>query len=170
MHYPKTNELGQPSHVVVPPPVVGTPIQFSAAGQWTTGLCSCFDDCSSCCLTLWCPCVTFGRIAHMTDRGLTSCCGSASLCCFLCLCVGFHWIYTCIYRRNLRMLYNLPESPCCDCCVEYCCECCSLCQMYRELQNRGFNMSLGFHQNLERLGQATQATMQPPQVPSGMYM
>ncbi|KAJ3699310.1 hypothetical protein LUZ61_003015 [Rhynchospora tenuis] len=162
MHYPKPGEVGQQD---VAPPEVGNPVQFNATGEWTTGLCSCFDDCSSCCLTLWCPCITFGRIAHMTDRGLTSCCGSASLCCFLALCVGFQWIYTCLYRRNLRMQYNLPESPCCDCCVEYFCEPCSLCQMYRELQNRGFDMSLGYNENMERLGRAA---MQPPQIPGTM--
>ncbi|KAK4791067.1 hypothetical protein SAY86_031480 [Trapa natans] len=30
---------------------------------WTTGLCHC------CCLTCWCPCIAFGRIAEIVDRG-----------------------------------------------------------------------------------------------------
>ncbi|XWS69791.1 hypothetical protein CRYUN_Cryun04dG0209000 [Craigia yunnanensis] len=38
---------------------------------WSTGLCDCCDAFNSCCLTCWCPCVTFGRIAEMVDRGST---------------------------------------------------------------------------------------------------
>ncbi|KAG6399046.1 hypothetical protein SASPL_140520 [Salvia splendens] len=35
---------------------------------WSTGLYGCFSDCDSCCLTLWCPCITFGRISEIVDR------------------------------------------------------------------------------------------------------
>ncbi|KAJ3683770.1 hypothetical protein LUZ60_013997 [Juncus effusus] len=174
MYYPKPSgeagTLPQPP-VTAPPAVIGSPVNFGPE-RWTTDLCSCFDDVNSCCLTFWCPCVAFGRTAHIVDRGLTSCCGSASLyCCLFCcgilVCPGIflQWIYSCIYRRNLRMGYNLPESPCCDCCVQYCCEPCSLCQMYRELQNRGFDMSIGYHENIERFARSG---MQPPMVPGGM--
>ncbi|KAJ3694809.1 hypothetical protein LUZ60_000186 [Juncus effusus] len=142
---------------------MGTPMQ----GSWTTGLFGCCEDCSSCCLTLWCPCVAFGRIAHTVDKGLTSRCGAGTLCCVLALFVGFHWIYTCVYRHKFRMNYNLPETPCCDCCVEYFCECCSLSQMYRELQNRGFDMSKGYNQNTERIGSAGMQ-MQPPTMQGSM--
>ncbi|KAF9625559.1 hypothetical protein IFM89_024332 [Coptis chinensis] len=38
---------------------------------WSTGFCNCFDDISTCCLTCCCPCITFGRIAEMVDRGGT---------------------------------------------------------------------------------------------------
>ncbi|KAH7834882.1 hypothetical protein Vadar_020596 [Vaccinium darrowii] len=40
-------------------------------GPWSTGLCGCCEDVSSCCLTCWCPCVAFGRIAEIVDRGST---------------------------------------------------------------------------------------------------
>ncbi|KAL8268965.1 hypothetical protein R6Q59_002763 [Mikania micrantha] len=44
---------------------------MAAPGQWSTGLCDCGEDCSNCCLTFWCPCITFGRIAEVLDKGTT---------------------------------------------------------------------------------------------------
>lgn len=37
----------------------------------------------------------------------------------------------------------LEEKPCQDCLVHWCCETCALCQEYRELTRRGFDLSLG---------------------------
>ncbi|CAN1181396.1 Protein PLANT CADMIUM RESISTANCE 2 [Linum perenne] len=57
-----------------PPPVAAfNPLAIPAGSPlpWSTGLCDCLDDCSSCCLTIWCPCITFGRIAEIVDRGST---------------------------------------------------------------------------------------------------
>lgn len=52
-------------------------------------------------------------------------------------------IYSGFYRSKLRKQYLLPESPCNDFLVHCCCESCALGQEYRELQHRGFDMSLG---------------------------
>ncbi|RLM73122.1 cell number regulator 11-like [Panicum miliaceum] len=38
------------------------------AGEWSFGLFDCFDDVGACCLTLFCPCVTFRRIAAIVDQ------------------------------------------------------------------------------------------------------
>ncbi|PON59531.1 PLAC8 motif-containing protein [Parasponia andersonii] len=110
---------------------------------WSTGLCDCFDDVSTCCLTCWCPCVTFGRIAEIVDQGSTSC-GMSGLLYTLIMCVsGYSCLYSCFYRSKLRGQYFLEERPCTDCCVHCWCEGCSLCQEYRELKNHGFDMSIG---------------------------
>lgn len=61
---------------------------------------------------------------------------------------GCQWIYSCMYRSKLRAEYNLPESPCCDCCIHFCCEPCALCQQHRELTNRGFDVALGLSPSL----------------------
>ncbi|KAL2545978.1 Uncharacterized protein Fot_15211 [Forsythia ovata] len=48
-----------------PQPHVSTP------GRWSSGLCDCFSDVPNCCITCWCPCITFGHIAESIDRGST---------------------------------------------------------------------------------------------------
>ncbi|XP_072979644.1 cell number regulator 2-like [Typha angustifolia] len=147
-------------------PATGVPVpphHHAYGGQsqaWTTGLCDCTDDCGNCCMTFWCPCVTFGRIAEVVDKGTTSCGTSGALYGLILALTGCQWIYSCMYRSKLRAQYNLPESPCADCCVHFCCECCALCQQYRELKNRGFDMTIGWQLNMERQGAA--AATQPP--------
>ncbi|XP_040258847.1 cell number regulator 11-like [Aegilops tauschii subsp. strangulata] len=96
-------------------------------GKWSVGLCDCFGDSGTCCLTCWCPCITFGRIAEVVD-------GGSSCMCFLIFCAGDQ-------RSSMRAQYNFPGSPYMDCLVHLCCERCALCQEYKELENRGFNMS-----------------------------
>ena len=50
---------------------------------------------------------------------------------------------TCGYRTKLREQYKMEEKPCNDCCVHFFCHSCALCQEYRELENRGFNVAIG---------------------------
>lgn len=74
----------------------------------------------------------------------TAACGvSGSLYALMLWAFGCSCMYSCLYRTKLRAQYSLEEKPCGDCCVHCCCESCSLCQEYRELQNRGFNLSIG---------------------------
>nr|GMC85024.1 protein PLANT CADMIUM RESISTANCE 2-like [Ipomoea batatas] len=80
--------------------------------------------------------------------------------------IGCPCLYSCSYRSKLRKDYMLPESPCGDCLVHCCCESCALCQEYRELKHRGFNMSLGWEGNMER--QNMGVGMTAPGVQGGM--
>ncbi|KAJ0037257.1 hypothetical protein Pint_23300 [Pistacia integerrima] len=117
---------------------------------WSTGLCDCCDDVSTCCLTCWCPCVAFGRIAEIVDRGSTPCGVSGTLYTLILCLTGCSCLYSCFYRSKLRGQYFLEERPCTDCCVHCCCEECALCQEYRELMHHGFDMSIGWHGNMAR--------------------
>uniref|UniRef100_A0A0A9C621 Uncharacterized protein n=1 Tax=Arundo donax TaxID=35708 RepID=A0A0A9C621_ARUDO len=145
MYPAKTNE---PAGVA---PVTGIPVGGpGAANQWSSGLFDCFDDCGLCCLTWWCPCITFGRIAEIVDRGATSCGTSGALYALLMYLTGCQWIYSCTYRAKMRAQFNLPDSPCCDCCVHFCCEACALCQQYKELKARGYDPDLGWQLNMDR--------------------
>uniref|UniRef100_A0A0D9ZFA4 Uncharacterized protein n=1 Tax=Oryza glumipatula TaxID=40148 RepID=A0A0D9ZFA4_9ORYZ len=132
-------------------PVTGVPVGSAA---WSTGLCDCFDDCSLCCMTCWCPCITFGRVAEIVDRGSTSCGTGGALYGLLCAFTGCQWIYSCTYRGKMRTQYGLAEAGCADCCVHFCCEPCALCQEYRELVARGYDPKLGWHLNADRAGAA----------------
>ncbi|XP_066346733.1 cell number regulator 2-like [Miscanthus floridulus] len=139
----------------------------AAAGAWSSGLCYCFHDVGGCCLTFFCPCVTFGRIAHIVDQGTTSCCVGGSLYMLLTAVTGLGaCLYSCIYRSKLRSQYGLTEQPCADCCVHLCCEACALCQEYRELKARGFDMSAGWQDNMQRMGKG--AATAPPQPNPGL--
>ncbi|CAL4936890.1 unnamed protein product [Urochloa decumbens] len=143
-----------------PAPVTGIPVP-AAASQWSSGLFDCFDDCGLCCLTCWCPCITFGRVAEIVDRGATSCGTSGALYALLAYFTGCQWIYSCTYRSKMRAQFGLPENPCCDCCVHFCCEPCALCQQYKELKARGFDPDLGWEINAQRAANGQGAMYAP---------
>ncbi|KAK8931122.1 Cell number regulator 10 [Platanthera zijinensis] len=119
------------------------PSQMLLPVRWSTGLFDCFEDFGTCCLAFFCPCITFGRIAEIIDRGSTSCGVDGGLYALLLCSTGCHWMYSCFYRSKMRTLFFLEEGPCADCLVHLCCETCALAQEYRELRNRGFRLDSG---------------------------
>nr|GEV38409.1 protein plant cadmium resistance 2-like [Tanacetum cinerariifolium] len=182
---PPQGAYGQPpmaqyANVVPPQPMVSN-------GKWSTGLCGCGDDVSNCCITCWCPCITFGQIAEITDEGAkytscgvhgtlytviseitdkgakyTSCGVHGTLYTVIALFTGCQWLYSCMYRSKMRQQYMLMEEPCNDCILHCCCERCALCQEYRELKHRGFDMSLGWDGNMARQNQGVVTPPFPP--------
>ncbi|XP_010266998.1 PREDICTED: protein PLANT CADMIUM RESISTANCE 2-like [Nelumbo nucifera] len=146
-----------------PPPAV--PVQVQAPVDWSTGLCDCSDDVQNCCVTCWCPCITFGQISEIIDKGTSSCGTNGALYTLISFVIGCPFLYSCFYRSKLRQQYLLKESPCVDCLVHCCCESCALCQEYRELKNRGFDMSLGWDGNVEK---QNQGVAMAPVVQEGM--
>ncbi|KAM7487756.1 hypothetical protein LguiB_025240 [Lonicera macranthoides] len=71
----------------------------------------------------------------------------------------------CCYRSKMRNQYMLPEDPCPDCLVHCCCDLCAICQEYRELQHRGFDMSVGWEENMAR---QNHGVVMPPMAPGRM--
>ncbi|KAK1264887.1 Protein PLANT CADMIUM RESISTANCE 8 [Acorus gramineus] len=130
------------SHVppVQPPPVViGLP--------WTTGLFDCHEHESNAVLTAFFPCVTFGQIAEILERGQTRCSLGSLMYMMMAPAVCSCWILGSIYRGRLRQRYNLVEAPTEDWIAHAFCPCCALCQEFRELKNRGIDPSLGKQMN-----------------------
>ncbi|XP_060193608.1 cell number regulator 2-like [Lycium barbarum] len=140
----------------------GMPVHSPAAttAPWSTGLCHCFDDPANCLVTCVCPCITFGQISEILNKGTTSCAGRGALYGLLGL-TGFPSLYSCFYRSKMRGQYDLEEAPCVDCLVHVFCEPCALCQEYRELKNRGFDMGIGWQANMERQSRGGAVTMPP---------
>ncbi|KAM0930363.1 hypothetical protein ACQ4PT_001084 [Festuca glaucescens] len=118
---------------------------------WSTGLFDCMEDPGICCLTCICPCITFGLMAEIVDRGATSSGASGAMYIGMGIMTGWgcQWIYTCFYRTKMRAQYGLQETPYPDCCVTGFCEPLAICQQFRELRNRGFVMDIGWHANME---------------------
>ncbi|XP_048136582.1 protein PLANT CADMIUM RESISTANCE 3-like [Rhodamnia argentea] len=149
-----------------PPPVMQTamliiqdPPKKVVLRKWTTGLCGCCEDPSNCIVTCCCPCVTFGQNAEIIDEGATSCFVGGLVYYFVTF-SGIGCLYTCTYREKLRYAHSLQEDPCADCLVHWCCFRCALCQEYRELKNRGFDPSIGWAANAEKMNQGA-VTMLP---------
>ncbi|XP_058184317.1 protein PLANT CADMIUM RESISTANCE 2-like isoform X2 [Rhododendron vialii] len=154
-HYAHQPYQPPPPPSAAPPydghPVPGIPVAArSSPGPWSTGLCGCFEDVSNCCITCFCPCITFGQIAEIVDKGTQSCAISGVLYGLILHFTGCACLYSCFYRSKLRNQYALEESPCADCCTHFFCQYCALCQEYRELKNQGFDMSIGYEGNLEK--------------------
>ncbi|KAE8667290.1 Cell number regulator 1 [Hibiscus syriacus] len=137
---------------------------------WSTGLFACGSDVPNCCITCWCPCVTFGRIAEIVEEGSTSCGARGAVYTLIAVFTGCGCacIYSGFYRQRMRSRYRLEEGRCNDCCLHLCCERCALCQEYRELKNRGFDMSLGCHGNMARQQNQGAQTTAAPAVETGM--
>ncbi|KAL1203600.1 Protein PLANT CADMIUM RESISTANCE 2 [Cardamine amara subsp. amara] len=67
----------------------------------------------------------------------------------------------------MRAQYNLRGSDFGDFCRHFLCEVCALTQEYRELKNRGFDMTLGWEENMERQ-QNRGVAMGAPVIQNGM--
>ncbi|OWM76657.1 protein PLANT CADMIUM RESISTANCE 2-like [Punica granatum] len=144
-------------------------LQPESNGQWSVGLFDCFSDCGRCCISCWCPCITFGQISEILDRGSSSCGVNGALYFLIAAVTGCACVYSCVYRTKMRQQYKLEGSSAEDFFVHCCCEPCSLTQQYRELENRGFDVSIGWQGNVERQtrGVAVSSHM-PPVTESGM--
>ncbi|KAJ4817596.1 PLANT CADMIUM RESISTANCE 1 [Rhynchospora pubera] len=136
---------------------------------WSTGLCHCMDDPGNCIITAICPCITFGQIADIVDKGSCPCLLSGTAYALSCA-VGLGCLYSCFYRSKMRSQFDLNEGPLPDCLVHFCCEPCALCQEHRELKNRGFDMGIGWEANMERQrrGVMSNSVMGAPAFPGGM--
>ncbi|KAF8011338.1 hypothetical protein BT93_J1825 [Corymbia citriodora subsp. variegata] len=150
----------------VPPMPQGIIVQLPPASPpspWTTGLFDCMDDPLNA-VVAWCfPCITFGQIAEIVDRGSTSCAMSGLLYGGIQFLIGCPCLLSCTYRTKLRSHFNLIESPAPDWITHFFCECCALSQEYRELKNRGLDPSIGWQGNAATMQNVQyQVAMVPP--------
>ncbi|MCL7049057.1 hypothetical protein MKW94_025355 [Papaver nudicaule] len=115
-----------------------------AETPWSTGLFSCHENMTNALQTAFFPCVTFGQIAEIVDEGQTNSAKAGCICCFTLNTPCLGKFKGCKYRGKLRRKFNLVEEPIRDSLSHVFCPFCSLCQEFRELQNRGLDPSLGW--------------------------
>ncbi|CAN1774915.1 Protein PLANT CADMIUM RESISTANCE 2 [Linum perenne] len=112
--------------------------------DWSSGLCDCFSDARN------------------------SCGVNGALYTIIACVTGFPCCYSCFYRTKLRQQYGIKGTHSRDCLVHCFCEYCSLCQEYRELKKHGFDLSIGWHGNVERKNRNMEMASLPPVVERGM--
>ncbi|KAF8524477.1 PLAC8-domain-containing protein [Gautieria morchelliformis] len=120
-------------------------LPFNAAGEreWSNGFCSCCDDCGTCFLSAFCPCIVYSqnksRVEHLERQGYPHPDGGASCtgdCCVHCLLAGFGfgWVLQMGARSAIRLRYRIAGGAFGDCCAACCCTPCELTQGSRELE------------------------------------
>ncbi|XP_029988958.1 cornifelin-like [Sphaeramia orbicularis] len=106
--------------------------------EWTTHLCDCFEDVSTCCYGFWCcPCLActvsgrFGEnyclpICDILTPSVMAACGIPV------------FVPPAVYgmRASIRNRYKIKGSLCKDIGVSCFCVWCAWCQMHRELKHR----------------------------------
>eukprot|EP00727_Mastigamoeba_balamuthi_P010796 m51a1_g6339 hypothetical protein (816) ;mRNA; f:29128-32811 len=108
--------------------------------SWTSGLCGCCDDTSSCLCAWLVPCYQHGR--NVEAFGAGPCCSNTSACshcmCFVLLeAVGnCGFCAVALHRQMVRRKYGIEGGVCGDVCVSCMCPCCALSQIAREIQTR----------------------------------
>ncbi|KAI3863199.1 hypothetical protein MKW92_044402 [Papaver armeniacum] len=144
-----------------PPPY--QPPKPPGTNAWTTGLFDCMDDPNNALITFCVPCFTFGQIAEIIDEGQTTCSTSGIMYAAVSFFTALPCLISCGYRSKLRNKYDLIEAPAADWITHVFCEVCALCQVYRELKNRGYDPAIGWHGNqMRHQMQQQQVQMTPP--------
>ncbi|ETW76056.1 hypothetical protein HETIRDRAFT_390466 [Heterobasidion irregulare TC 32-1] len=110
---------------------------------WSHGICSCFGDCGTCCLSFWCPCIAYSqnkhRLEHLEQHGAPhpeggeSCTGDCAIHTLL-NCFGCGWVLQIGTRSDVRRRYRIRGSTCGDCCTAFWCQPCELVQDSREIE------------------------------------
>ena len=100
---------------------------------WSTPVDDCCSDMGVCCMTTWCPCVTFGNIgAYVYPWDSNSSC----LMCFAYVGASFMGFQSCFAmaaRTSFRDKLGITGDCCQDCCIHIFAHPCALCQEQREL-------------------------------------
>ncbi|XP_036403524.1 cornifelin homolog B-like [Megalops cyprinoides] len=102
------------------------------AGQWSTGLCDCYEDMNDCCCALWCLPVFACK---------TSSAAGACACLPLLDCVGCVPPASLAVRATVRERFGIQGNVWSDCFFGCCCYALSWCQISREIKRRAATLA-----------------------------
>ncbi|XP_036453032.1 plac8 onzin related protein 6 [Colossoma macropomum] len=113
------------------PTVMMQPVAFQSpdspkTGQWSSGICDCCEDMSTCCLGFWCPCCLMCNTSERFGECF----------CLPLVQISFGVPLTFAMRSSVRERYRIQGTMFNDCCVSTCCAVCVWCQIARELKHR----------------------------------
>ncbi|POY75068.1 hypothetical protein BMF94_2044 [Rhodotorula taiwanensis] len=120
-------------------------VQQGQPREWSTGLCSCGDNCGEFCLSWWCPCMGYSRYksrlealqqtgAPLPADDVPNCAAPGVLYLAVHCLSGFGFIFDFMARTDIRKRYNIDGSAFGDCCTACCCIPCVQGQNSRELR------------------------------------
>ncbi|XP_066304862.1 uncharacterized protein [Branchiostoma lanceolatum] len=97
-------------------------------GDWTYGICGCFNNFGVCIISYFLPCITAGRNAEKVGMGSCLYCGALSIL----GCVG--WYVVAKTREETRGLRGIDGSLCGDLLMTLICPFCVVVQTAQELE------------------------------------
>ena len=100
--------------------------------RFRTPLHGCCGDLGGCCVTCWCPCITWGQIAAFAWPDQLGDCWMG--CCTYCCCSNLAQCMGMVSRQVVRERMAIQGDMCQDCCIHCCAHTCALCQEAREIE------------------------------------
>ncbi|KAH8725816.1 PLAC8 family-domain-containing protein [Phaeosphaeriaceae sp. PMI808] len=112
--------------------------------EWSSSLCACSPDPSTCITGLFCPCIIYGRTSYRLSqksakKDPTDMLGHSSTnghCLMMSLSCGFWWLFPMLQRTRIRHAYKLGGNITSDFLRGCCCCCCVAVQNEREVKVR----------------------------------
>jgi Cys-rich protein (TIGR01571 family) len=112
--------------------------------EWSSSLCSCSPDPSTCITGLFCPCIVYGRTSYRLSqksakKDPTDMLGYSATnghCTMMSLSCGLWWLFPMLQRTRIRHAYKLGGSMGSDLLKGCCCCCCVAVQNEREVKVR----------------------------------
>ncbi|KAF2825772.1 PLAC8-domain-containing protein [Ophiobolus disseminans] len=119
-------------------------MESESSKDWSSSLCSCAPDPSTCLTGLFCPCILYGRTAYRLSqksakKDPTDMLGHSATnghCMLMSVSCGLWWLFPMLQRTRIRHAYKLGGSMAGDLLRGCCCCCCVAVQNEREVKGR----------------------------------
>ncbi|CAM9777115.1 unnamed protein product [Ectocarpus sp. 12 AP-2014] len=113
------------------------PYPNAPRGEWSTGLCGCFEHFPSCVTACLCTCITVGQAARLFKGVFYAVVATYLIdCVFGCggILIMFCGTYAIAKARSrVARHYRIPINKCGNCCLSFWCGCCVVSQVARHL-------------------------------------